>query len=164
MTLKLFSSKSQFCSFFFLQTPEAKSPFLSSSGSSRTQHSNTSRRSGGTNAAVAGPPMLPPEPPNSRPRQMALAERGWDNGVGGYQTNSMLETRLATNNSNDGKQLTAPALASFYENHYLFTISIWGLKQQKTKVAGKFKLLRQIVNESFTESYVTFSDILVRIL
>ena len=33
--------------------------------------------------------------------EAATASRGWDNGVGGYQTNSMLETRIG--NNQDGK-------------------------------------------------------------
>ena len=53
---------------------------------------------------LPAPPL--PASNGSRPRQMVLAEaattpRGWDNGVGGYQTNSMLETRIGSNQ--DGK-------------------------------------------------------------
>lgn len=57
---------------------------------------------------------LPPLPAsNSRPpRQMAMAEavsRGWDhNGLGGFQTNSMLETRI----SNEGKLTSKTASLS----------------------------------------------------
>ena len=48
------------------------------------------------------PPPPLPAANATRPRQMALNEaaavaaaaRGWDNGIGGYQTNSMLETRI----------------------------------------------------------------------
>ena len=29
--------------------------------------------------------------------EAATTSRGWDNGVGGYQTNSMLETRIGNN-------------------------------------------------------------------
>ena len=61
-------------------------------------------------------------PSPGRPRQMTLAEgppggqqqqqqqlqqaqlRGWDNGIGGYQTNTMLETRIGatTNGGHEG--------------------------------------------------------------
>ena len=58
-------------------------------------------------------------PPPGRPRQMTMAEgpqtggqqqqiqqqlRGWDNGIGGYQTNTMLETRIGatTNGGHEG--------------------------------------------------------------
>lgn len=54
------------------------------------------------------PPPPLPAANATRPRQMALNEaavaaaaaaRGWDNGIGGYQTNSMLETRIAGNSN-----------------------------------------------------------------
>ena len=56
------------------------------------------------------PPILVAALPG-RPRQMTLAEgpggqaRGWDNGIGGYQTHTMLEhTRIAAqgNGSQEG--------------------------------------------------------------
>lgn len=47
------------------------------------------------------PPPLPAANAIRGPRQMtSLADvgpRGWDNGVGGYQTNTMLETRIGNN-------------------------------------------------------------------
>ena len=57
---------------------------------------------------MPAPPPLPAAnavPPSGRPRQMTLAEgpggpRGWDNGIGGFQTNTMLETRIGGAGSN----------------------------------------------------------------
>lgn len=71
---------------------------------------------------------LPPLPAsNSRPpRQMAMAEavsRGWDhNGLGGFQTNSMLETRIG----NEGEEAWDEADLRITEPHHISWIT-WTL-------------------------------------
>ncbi len=95
--------ENSFTNFFSLfQTPEScRSPFLSSNsgGSSRATNGGGRSRRGGSGSSGNTTANFPPElPPTSTrpPRPMAMSEqqRGWDNGVGGYQTNTMLETRL----------------------------------------------------------------------
>ena len=72
----------------------------------------TSRNSG---KMMELPP--PPLPNTARPRQMTLAEaaaaapRGWDNGVGGYQTNTMLETRIGASSEGNRTLDSAPPTA-----------------------------------------------------
>lgn len=69
--------------------------------------STASARNGNNGRVMEGvPPPLPAANASRPPRQMATlaanaeigtAHRGWDNGVGGYQTNTMLETRIGNN-------------------------------------------------------------------
>ena len=82
---------------------DGKSPFLSN-------RCGTKGRTG----KMDHPPPLPAANATTRPRQMALNEaaaiasgRGWDNGIGGYQTHSMLETRIGSNGSQEGKKLVS---------------------------------------------------------
>ena len=64
---------------------------------------------------LPAPPL--PASNGSRPRQMVLAEaattpRGWDNGVGGYQTNSILETRIG--GTQEGRKLGDLQFSIYY--------------------------------------------------
>ena len=49
----------------------------------------------------------------------AAAARGWDNGIGGYQTNSMLETRIGGTTSN-GQHVTHEGMKKIMKLLYPF--------------------------------------------
>ena len=81
---------------------------------------------------LPAPPL--PASNGSRPRQMVLAEaattpRGWDNGVGGYQTNSILETRIG--GTQEGRKLL---LEIFNIYIYIIHISLWAKIREKSSI------------------------------
>ena len=44
------------------------------------------------------------------------AGRGWDNGIGGYQTNSMLETRIGNNHEGKNNEAFDPFMSTRVAN------------------------------------------------
>ena len=107
------------CFLFCLQAEATSSPF-------------TSRTSGRNNRKMDLPAPPLPASNGSRPRQMVLAEaattpRGWDNGVGGYQTNSILETRIG--GTQEGRKLLLE-ICNFQYIH----ISLWAKIREKSSI------------------------------
>ena len=76
---------------------------------------------------LPAPPL--PASNGSRPRgQMVLAEaattpRGWDNGVGGFQTNSILETRIG-GTTQEGRKLLEICNFQYYSPRLVFFLYI----------------------------------------
>ena len=87
----------------------------------------TNRTSGRNNRKMDLPAPPLPVSNSSRPRQMVLAEaattsRGWDNGVGGYQTNSMLETRIGNNQEGKIFAIFDSAQCGKYTTHSMYYV------------------------------------------
>ena len=101
--------------FLFFQAEATSSPF-------------TTRTTGRNNRKMDLPAPPLPASNGSRPRQMVLAEaattpRGWDNGVGGYQTNSILETRIG--GTQEGRKLLLE-IFNFQYTYIYYTYIIVG--------------------------------------
>ena len=102
------------------QHPEAKSPLMN--------NSRTTSRNGGR-GLIDQNQQPPPLPTSNRPR-------GWDNGIGGYQTNTMLETRIVGGNAGPEGNFDEIIIKSgfFVCLYYFFAClpSIYHSRQAKT--------------------------------
>ena len=91
------------------------------------------------------PPPPLPAANATRPRQMALNEaavaaaaaaRGWDNGIGGYQTNSMLETRIG--GTSNGQHVTHEGMKKNNEATLSIYVYSRGKRRSITRQAKLF--------------------------